>query len=108
MTSDQTLSSVLDFIERETSERVDPSADILTSLGIDGLDADLFFEAFAQAFSIDMSDFNFENYYTSDADLLNWPKALGQRILGKLPKHYFVTAYHLAEVVRRGKWFVPE
>lgn len=107
MTSDEILTKVLSFIEHETSERIDPGVDIFSTLGIDGIEGDLFYEAFASEFGIDMRDFHYAYYYTSDADLLNWPKALWLRMRGKVPRHYEVNADHLAEVVRRGRWFVP-
>ena len=99
---------VTGFIEQFTGGcKVDYSSDILPSTGLGGIEADMFFEAFSEKFSIDMRTFDYQKYYADDADMLNWPKIIWKRLLGKLPQRQNLTIEHLAEVVRKGKWIDP-
>jgi hypothetical protein len=105
---EQALVAVLDFLMAKVMLDLKDSTDIFFEGGVDGIDGDLFFIRFESRFGIDMAGFDYEKYYTADGDLLNWPKALWQRITKGRQVRYALTAVHLRDVVVAGKWFDPE
>jgi hypothetical protein len=64
---------------------------------------------FGKKFDIDMSSFNEQIYFTSEADLLNFPKTLFLRLIkGRRQKFLYFDVDHLIEVVNNKKWFDPK
>jgi len=80
-----------------------PETRLLHDMGLDADDAEEFLRAFAQEFSVDMTNFRFQRYFGSEADAgIRWftRKLLGDRGVEKVP----LTLQDLAAAARSGKW----
>lgn len=76
--------------------------------GYAGIDLDVFFEMFAEKFGVDMTEFDWNDYYACDADVLNFPKAFYLSIFKphELQKKHF-NFQHLLAVAECRRWFDP-
>jgi hypothetical protein len=76
-------------------------------LGMTGLDAAEFLEAFAKAFEVDLTGLEFHKHFGPECSgpILSWPPDLQEAIkdLGKYP----VTVGHLIEVAVAKRWTCP-
>mgnify|MGYP000135477776 CR=1 FL=1 len=101
-----TIEAVFNFCKQKCG--IDISADTIffDDLGMDGLDAEQFITEFADHFKVDISGFIPQNYYTSEKDLLNFPKRILNHYFSRNKIRTFNTR-HLVNVIEAGKWFDP-
>jgi acyl carrier protein len=95
------------FLESQIQIPISDKICIFDDTGIDGIDAYDLMVAFSERYTIDMSAFNYEQFFTSEKDLLNFPKALYRRWIKGIRLKSFDLS-HLVKVVERKEWFDPE
>jgi hypothetical protein len=76
-------------------------------VGMDGLDAWTFMETIAEQYNIDLSEYKWEEYHDSEADIANFLKGLKYLFKKRVRQSQF-SALHLHNVVKARKWFSPE
>jgi acyl carrier protein len=95
------------FLEAQIQISISDELLIFDDTGIDGIDAHHLIVAFSERYTIDMSAFNYEKFFTNEKNLLNFPKAFNQRWIKRVRSKSFNIS-HLVKVVKKKKWFDPE
>lgn len=96
---------LLQFIDKyiDSSEKVNLDDDF-GDIGIDGLDAEVFFDSFSKEFSIDMSNFDFFRYFSGENPYRNFFRD----IIKYWGKTRSFKVSHLIYVVELKKWVDPK
>lgn len=85
---------------------VDDNTYFFDDIGMDGLDAWQFIETIAKKFEVDFSEYNWQEYHDSEADITNILKAI-MGIFKRKNRQKKFSALHLFNVVQAGKWSEP-
>jgi hypothetical protein len=97
MTKEQVYMS----ISNKIGITIDDNTIFFEGTGIDGLDAFTFMEEIADEFEIDLTEFNFKEYFNDDRSII-------ERMGEERMKRKIFTALHLFNVIQKKKWFNPE
>jgi hypothetical protein len=101
--------NVFEFIENKLGVISNEDTLIFDELGLDGLDADVFINDFAEYYGINMAHFNSESYYSSEKTLVNFFPILLKRMFSKPTKKIIpLSVRHLLIMVEKKEWFDPD
>jgi len=105
---DKTEQELIEFIETKVGVKVNRDSLIFEDLGIDGLDAETFFDEFSHRFDVDMSGFNPSEFFSSEYELSNIFLTIYRALFRRksLEKKAFKVS-HLIKVIEQKRWTNP-
>ena len=74
---------------------------------INGMDAETLMHNFGKVFNVNMTNFRQEYYFSTESNLMNFPKRFFSFWLFKTESKTF-NLEHCIQVIERGEWFDPE
>ena len=84
-------------------EKISEHSNLSDDVGMEGEDAEEFIVAYAEKFSVDLSNFWFPDYFLHEHQIMNPLSFLSRLISGDHPKKP-LTILMLAEAAATGKW----
>lgn len=88
------------FIHAKLGYEVKNTDTIFNDIGVDGIDAETFFNDFSEEFKVDMSNFDFNRYFIGDGNVFS-------NIIKYWGKKKSFTVGHLLKVIKNKEWFDP-
>jgi len=106
MNDKEIYNNLIVFFEMINKTIINEKSLLFIDLELNGTDADNFLEMFQKKFNVDMSNFNYSDYFLDETFFLFQFMIL--KLFKKEKKLKTFSIYHLIEVVKKGKWFSPE
>ncbi|HCS20731.1 MAG TPA: hypothetical protein DIW47_09260 [Bacteroidetes bacterium] len=101
------IDGIIDFFEKRVG-KIDVNTRFFQGTGIDGLDAFQLMKEFGEYFKVDMSEYNYLDYHSDEADITRPFKRIFNHYLGNQKVNKTFSVSHLEKVVGQGYWSDPE